>query len=744
MLRCVVILSLATILPAAAGAQSARDRTAADSLVQALVAMPDHAVRADASRLQLIESAFADDVTAHEKWAVAWYGLGLARLRLAETGALSRQGPLLPIGVDNATGAEHALGRAIQLDPRFAEAADALALAPATRISEVRKKERIAALRPVYRVLSGSASAAAAYVERDAGTVDSAVALEEQALRRGGVDSAVVVLSLVRDLYHVGRTQEGRDLLLHAASTTTPAGMAAYRAEVAWVASAAELSEWDAASPRDRPRWLANFWAKRDIAEGRRDGARLEEHYRRIDYALKNFRITLPRSGRQQLVSTTPSWADGYGAEERARQTIMHNPEAFPEAARLYAEAKAIGSESALRYYQPIQDLVSDKGIVWIRHGAPTLVAHNVTGPPLEIWRYDRPEGSLILYFREADFEGSSMPNELVPTVLDASPVVLNQLCHLDLVLCPTALGAARIAFSGNPGALESEIKAEGARLAPEALARSAARGKAFVDLATTTDSYHREFTHAVHPSVQMYGLARSAGPPQLVVTFALPGDALVPTTSSTTGNRPVYEVELRLMGARTADGRQVDFDTLRDFMTPRLLRNGEYITGVEALSVAAGDYDVSMTVTQADGRGAVAHLARVTVPGATPALAVSDLVLGSTASSVRWNSGSTDVALNPLNTFTRSSGAEVYYQLSGLHPGTNYQTKFEFFDAADSLGTKPRLTLASAAVTNVDHVEISRSLGLANLGPGRYRLKLTVSAGGASASSEAWLTIVK
>ncbi len=150
----------------------------------------------------------------------------------------------------------------------------------------------------------------------------------------------------------------------------------------------------------------------------------------------------------------------------------------FPDAFKLLQEGRMIGSESSMRYYHPIQDLINDKGIIWIRHGPPTKIAHNSTGPAFEIWRYERPEGALVLYFRQADFEGSSMPNELVPTLLDASPVILQQLCDLDTPLCPHTLsrGADYAAPLGGRDAqtvakaYQAEVRAAGPLLTADAV----------------------------------------------------------------------------------------------------------------------------------------------------------------------------------------------------------------------------------------------------------------------------------
>ena len=99
---------------------------------------------------------------------------------------------------------------------------------------------------------------------------------------------------------------------------------------------------------------------------------------------------------------------------------------------------------------------------------------------------------------------------------------------------------------------------------------------------------------------------------------------------------------------------------------------------------------------------------------------------------------------MNPLGTFPQGTPAEVYFQLSGMTAGNNYQSRFEFFRADDEPSHGPRLTLSFAQPAPQDRIEVSRTLGLRNLDPGKYRVRLTLSGDGAQATATAWLTIVK
>ncbi|MGH7581902.1 MAG: hypothetical protein ACREL5_01600, partial [Gemmatimonadales bacterium] len=147
-----------------------------------------------------------------------------------------------------------------------------------------------------------------------------------------------------------------------------------------------------------------------------------------------HFPITLPQTGRQRLMSYTPSM--GYFEEQQARKCAMRAPDAYPELARLAFLSNTIGSDDPHAYYHPIQDQIDDRGVVWIRHGKPAKRLSDFGSEAIEIWRYERPEGPLVLQFREADFEGSVGANTLVPTLLTVSLGQRNHICALETSLC--------------------------------------------------------------------------------------------------------------------------------------------------------------------------------------------------------------------------------------------------------------------------------------------------------------------
>ncbi len=722
--------------------------------------------RADALRAQdLLERAVVDA----PRSAVAWYGLGLDRLQLARDTVFSKGGALMPVGVSYLDGAANALVRAIELDDTLTVAVNALALTPEPREGSSALKERVALLRRERRLLSPGAMAETAVLERDGGSVDSAIALERRALATGKVDSGVVSLGLARDLYRSGHADAGREVLLRGAATDSMASQQAYRAALAWVATPAELAAWDTVPPEHRSTWVAFFWSKRDVADGRPDGSRLVEHYRRLEHAMKYFRLSLPETGRQTFHSELPvgEMAD----EDDARRFALRYAECFPDEARLLYDAETIGADTPFDYYKPVQDLVDDRGVVWIRQGPPDHAASSVGGEPAEVWVYDRPGGPLVLQFRGADFQGSSGASTLVPSLLSEPAEVRNQVCAVYQPLCPAStrnepvrLGAAPAYVpktrcdvdSANPftgraaalaaaaDALNSETRLEGMRQGSAEVVLARDKGREAIDTATRTDAYPRAFTHVVRPAVEIYALDSAGGvSPRLVVGYAVPGNQLSGSKLSATG-QSVYEVDIRLMAVRRSDGQRFDLDSPHQFLADSALHGGQYLTGTLELPVPSGDYTASLVVEQRDGRGAVATLDAVQVPAGSARLAVSDIVLGRPGSPVVWHSGSAVVPLNPLNTFPVGGNADVYVQLSGARPGVTYQMRFGVYDADAGPGKPARLTIAVSQAADRSWIEVARTLGLRNLPAGHYRVQLDVSGAGATATASALLTIEK
>jgi hypothetical protein len=187
---------------------------------------------------------------------------------------------------------------------------------------------------------------------------------------------------------------------------------------------------------------------------------------------------------------------------------------------------------------------------------------------------------------------------------------------------------------------------------------------------------------------------------------------------------------------------RRFDLDTTRNFASARPLAAGQFLTGTLELPVPPGTYAATVVLSQEGGRGALSRISAVSAPANGSRLSISSLVLGREGSGASWNSGSRAVPLHPLNAFTRAQQAELYYQLNGVQPGQEYQTRVELFPAS-AAGARAALGLSFTDEPTERFVEVQRTIGLNNLEPGRYRLRVTVSGAGGSVSEEGFLTIV-
>jgi len=251
-----------------------------------------------------------------------------------------------------------------------------------------------------------------------------------------------------------------------------------------------------------------------------------------MEYALTAFRVLLPRTGRNKAAGQA-STVD-YFAEEML-QRYPGDYGASEDVSDMAMTAKTIGASSPFHAFRTSQSLLDDRGAAYIRHGKPDEVATTRGGIAVELWKYERPGDPLLLGFVEEDFDGQAGASKMVPSLLSISPLLRDQLCHLDTRLCsanadPTSPNLITNISDNNvrsqTGSSARVLAADRSRTGVSQLQTSARKGVETVNTAMTTDDYLRKFTHQVHPIVQVYGLDRaSGGEPRLVMAFAIPGE---------------------------------------------------------------------------------------------------------------------------------------------------------------------------------------------------------------------------
>ncbi|MGE5092915.1 MAG: GWxTD domain-containing protein, partial [Bacillota bacterium] len=308
----------------------------------------------NARRYDRADAAFREATRLEPEWPWPYLGRALAKYGIAE---VRRAEPLelgTQVGYGALDDAVKALTDALARDPGFEPALAALG-----RISErftrpdfwqrslaaVRSADAAARANPDVLLALGR-------MERAAGSPDSAAAAFEAYLARGGRHGlGLLELARTRLAHHL----PGGDSAYYAgAADDDTLSVRGYRNDIAVMLADSQLAGFDSARGEGRAEFLRRFWSDRDRLELRSPGERLPEHYRRLDYARKNFGLTVNR--------------------------------------RFYPIGCVYRSGS--------MDF-DDRGIIYIRQGEPTvrLRTYLFQIMPNESWRYDRADGNLLFHF---------------------------------------------------------------------------------------------------------------------------------------------------------------------------------------------------------------------------------------------------------------------------------------------------------------------------------------------------------
>ncbi len=657
---------------------------------------------ADRAHATLSEAVFR----APDEWPWPWFALARAKLLLAERGFPPKEAMHQPMGQSYRSAAIRSLGRALEADPGFAPAADLLA----ETLLPMGDPDLSDEVQFAVRRAAGS-GAAGTYLllgrlYRNIDRPDSALIAFQSYLRAGG-DSGTGNLELARTLYVLGEAERAVTAYAPGAARMGPAGLAAYRQDLAWVASPAELATFDSLPLDGVGAWISDFWANRDATALRAPGERLIEHLRRWQHVHRNYRLP-DRGDSRRMLSRMPL-ADKTDLPQHATSTGSTETVARDELVALYASTllPAIhGSERAL----------DDRALVYMRHGEPDATVISIArvgGIPGGVsWRYDTSDGGLIFHFKCNAY-----------CLLIQFPVSLEGLIDLDPRYEMVAAGMR--AGRPNPIHVNAIVSAR------------------TVDLAQglVTDSYAPEFGRELEPLIQVFAVGdpqRATG--RALVTFALPGEQLTPTALN--GGGVVYPLALRLI-ATNAHGESHRLDTTRYFRAADTLRAGTHLFGLAELPLGAGRWDVRAVFTQpgTEAGGAVGRL-DVVLPGGS-GLAVSDLVFGRVGSGLVWHGPEGPVPLNPLDAYPQDGAVEVYYEASGLEPEARYRTTLRIEGVSGD--AEGRVEVGFEDRVAAGRQAFRRTIDLDRLSGGQYRLTLTIEdlAHGTRATQQGLINVI-
>jgi GWxTD domain-containing protein len=619
-------------------------------------------------------------------WPYPWYGLGLAELALGEHPSIAIENVRQALGTDFLSKAAGAFARAAAADPSFAR--PLIDLADAARRQRVRQRLDLAqgALRAAVATTAGAVPAlqlARGRVEREMGEGDSALAAFDAYMNVGG-DRAVGLLERARTLFFLRRPDEaGRAYFQGATAPLSPDARLEYRADLVWILTPDERAAFDAAPDTALRGWLQRFWAARDAQDVRAAGERLAEHYRRYFYAWRHFRLM----SRHRRYTNEPFRSD--------------------------------------------QDLVDDRGVVYIRHGAPDERARfvgqgdptrDLTIEPNESWLYRWQAGDRIFHFVARD---DVQDYKLVESLADM-------------------FGHQAIAWqaAGSLPPLVREVYDSRASLDPEyrrlavsstaqgtALASERRAGREAIRIGTTTDGYPLRFDAALQSRIQLYAVGGADGGARALLVFAVPGARL---TGRAGAGGMQYPLEVRVAGS------SVRLDTVRVFRSGAALAPGRSLSGVLEFPLPPDTHALRVAVMEPDGAaGDVVDVRDFVVPDfAAGGLVISDLVLGDRTSGVYWNVLGDTVPLSPRGAYVEGGAVELYYELHGLPTGAPYRARIEvrgrrggsiFARIGRLFGGGPPVALSFDGVTSGMPHRARQTVGLAPLEPGDYVLSLRV-----------------
>lgn len=653
----------------------------------------------DRAKLLREEERASWTVRDHPDSAAGWHALACIRANLELAGGVGREGPVMTAGDAWNFGAIKAAVRAIRIDAR-SPASELLGwLALEERPDDV-EEGVLVALR--HAVEAGSSSpnllTGCAQVALDRGDG----ALSRRCLRLGlasGRDSTFHLLRLARLAYREGDSSSGYDaFLLAAKALDSPRDREEIGWHLQWFMSPSELAAWIKLPVKDARAWVRDHLASRDIRDGRASGTRLQEHFSRLEYVMTHFRLRLPRVAWKAggLVGATPETG---GGEE-------------PDAVRQTCEPGTIPARP-YRFYSRWQGAIDDRGVIWMRYGAPdqrvAISPQCPTGPPTpnlrEAWVYRLDGNQMLLQFENERFDGSSEATRLVTGVLGS------YLCGLDAWRC----------------SLTERAKSRLSPLPQEQLQRAIVSDAELVLLGTTKDDNSVRGTKPIRIVADLRRLWEPrSGLPIALVTWAARLDDLA---SESEGTSRTAAITLTVRRWARATGEWHDTTLDRRLTLPDTASGKRFLTGAFALPGVEEATAWSVVLEQSDRRSGRVWEDDVTPQGGG-ALVVSDLVLGSPRQGLRWDAGPETIPLAPLGTLNRSTPATLFYQVRSDKAMSGTTTRISIYrDQKQGAGRKPVLQVSSGSSFSAGVNPVLREIDFSRLDQGRHTIEIEILA---------------
>lgn len=638
--------------------------------------------------------------------ALQWR-LACVRATLAVNGSVSRESHLMPLGQSWRHGASMLLAEML---------ADSVAVAPAALLAILNADPVISEPPEWTLVLLKRAI--------DAGVRDRAVVrgCTVQAWRASDTSSArecaeIGLVTGADSTFHALTRARVAALQLDTAATWAALQLATHAVhdsvdaadlgrQLTWFLSASEDSTWRALSLDAIKPWLSELLLVRDVRDGRAPGARVVEHFRRLDFVEHHFRLWVPPLQRSRLMAgaAIPDAAPAGFSVYRATPTTKTPADVF-------------------RAFTRWQTEFDDRGVVWMRFGEPTrrwfYTAPRGGGiePNLlkrETWRYDLDGQSLLLSFESEQGDGSQEATRLVTGVIG------DHFCGLDVKRC---VRGERALESANWNASHPGPPEDRRGIAVEEVLALRRQDAEQITQATTKDDNSLRTAEHIQLRAQFHRVwDPRTGKLIALVPWAVPAKELASASEATTAD---VQMEVRSFDSES----QTSSDSVLSgkIKVPRKPSSDQLITGLTTIAATSGisAWSVALRLdTLASGR-----VFNTAVPAlGAGAVVLSDLVLGvgGSGSGLAWRPHTGPVALAPLGVFDRERPVTLFYQIKSDRAVESTRTSLALFRVdSDREHAAIRLSFRGRLHTGVN--EVRRELDLSRLEPGNYRLEAVV-----------------
>lgn len=650
--------------------------------------------------------------------AEEWHTLACARAHLDVDGAIGRQSREMPLGTSWQEGAINAELKALTAQPDRRESAELLAVL----MSDQPEPKPAAAIRMALAraVTDGVAAPAAvrgcAALSLRLGDLAATNRCVEIGLE-GGADSTWQLMMLARlasrtpDTAFVSTLFDGALGSAHDAAAWSEVGW-----QVRWFLEPDEWGEWQGLDDQRRAGWVRDRLAARDIRDGKRAGARLVEHFHRLDYAEEHFRLSIPRDQRGRLlVAASPDNRMGYDWVAKSGK-----PGIIPAA--------------PWRFFKRFDYHLDDRGAVWLRWGPPlrripwTGSDVNLCGPgeqraapagmeyaqdvrvqcgsivnTREAWVYEIDNARLFLNFESEQFDGTQSASRLVGGVLGL------YMCEIDNYRCV-------LANRSSSGVLPP--------ISLEQVSTLRQVDQENITEATTKDDNSVRVAHHIATVATLSRVWDPAsGATLAVVPYALRlGDLEIDPDSNTA------TIDLAVRQWNPVITAWQATELTRQLRIPSSRDKDAFVTGFLVVPSTEGVSAWSLVAGQGTDRLGRSFADRIP-PLATGPLAISDVVLGTASQGQRWQTtGGRTVPLGPLGAYDRKQPVAVYWQTDSERGRVKVRTTIRLLRTDRKGVPSVALEVATEGELNSGFTEYQREVGVAQLDAGSYRLEVELT----------------